>query len=59
MTGDDLKGISDDKEDSLKNTDELTDKESECCTEECNCSLFDYKRPTAEDAKKSKRKTCC
>lgn len=59
MSNDNVKGISNEKDDSLKNANELTNKENECCAEECNCSLFDYKRPTAEEAKKTKRKTCC
>ncbi|HOA80645.1 MULTISPECIES: hypothetical protein [Acetivibrio] len=30
-----------------------------CCCEDSCCDLFSYKRPTEEDRKKTKRKTCC
>ncbi|WP_041706672.1 hypothetical protein [Ruminiclostridium cellulolyticum] len=36
-----------------------TNKENDGCTGDCSCKLFSYKRPTEDDAKKSKRKTCC
>ncbi len=44
------------EESSIKDS---TNKEYEGCTGDCSCNLFSYKRPTEDDAKKTKRKTCC
>ncbi|HCC34673.1 MAG TPA: hypothetical protein DEQ02_03175 [Ruminococcaceae bacterium] len=38
---------------------DVTKQVNENATEELSCDLFNYKRPTEADVKKSKRKSCC
>ena len=59
MGDDNAKFVATDKDESQDNTNEVKIEENESCKEESACNIFNYKRPTAEDAKKTKRKTCC
>ncbi|MCL2151416.1 MAG: hypothetical protein FWH57_00400 [Oscillospiraceae bacterium] len=41
------------------NIDDSTSNENVDLAEDCSCNIFSYKRPTMDDSKKTKRKTCC
>ncbi len=59
MSQEDFKNKTNEQIDEESVVKDSANKENDCCTGDCACNLFSYKRPTEDDAKKSKRKTCC
>ncbi|TYQ17920.1 UNVERIFIED_CONTAM: hypothetical protein Cloal_0308 [Acetivibrio alkalicellulosi] len=59
MSQEDIKNKTNEQDVEETSVKDSTNKENECSTGDCCCNLFSYKRPTEDDAKKTKRKTCC
>lgn len=55
MSQEDVKNKASEQAAEESSVQDTTNKENEGCC----CNLFSYKRPTEDDAKKTKRKTCC